>query len=194
MDDSMLEAGTLALRDGTRIRYRPICPTDREALQRFHGRHSDASIYLRFFAMQRTLGHVQARYFTELDGVNRFALVALDPADPREIIGVARFDREPGTDRAEYAAIVGEVWQGHGLGLRLTRRLIDAARRRGVTVFCAFVLPHNVHMLHLLRDLGLPETVHDEDDVERIDVDLRVGECHEEASPGSDHIKTNLPI
>src|SRR3954462_11639889 len=99
MDDATPDAGTIALPDGTTIPYRPIRPSDREALQRFHGRHSEGSIYLRFFSAQRTLSDAQARYFTELDGVNRFAYVALDPGDPGEIIAVARFDREPGTDR-----------------------------------------------------------------------------------------------
>ena len=173
MDDALPESGLIAIRDGTLVRYRPIAPTDREALQRFHGRHSDASITARFFVPQRVLGDAQARYFTELDGVDRFALVALDPTDPAEIIGVARFDRDSGTGQAEYAAIVAGAWQGRGIGLQLTRRLIAAARRRGVTAFSAFVLPQNAPMLSLLRDLGLPETLRWDGGVERVDIDLR---------------------
>lgn len=166
----------VALRDGRAIPYRPIRASDREALQRFHGRHSDLSIYLRFFAMQRSLGTTQARDFTELDGIDRFALVALDPDDPGEIIGVVRFDHEEGTDRAEYAAIIADGWQGRGLGLTLTRRLIEAARARGVVTLRAFVLPRNARMLNLLRALGLPLTITYEDGIERIDVDLLDGE------------------
>ncbi len=194
MGDSIHETGMIALLDGTMLPYRPIRSSDREALQRFHSRHSDVSIYLRFFSLQRTLGDEQARYFTEIDGVNRFALVAHDPTDPNEIIGVARFDREPGTDRAEYAAIVADAWQGHGLGLQLTRRLIEAAQRRGVTVFRAFVLPHNVHMLHLLRELGLPETMHYEDGVERVDIDLLGDEHHAQAAQEHDGDEGNPPV
>lgn len=164
------DAGAIVLEDGTWIPYRPIMPADRPALQRFHGRHSELAIYLRFFNVQRTLGDAQARHFTELDGVDRFALVALDPADHDEIIGVVRYDREPGTDRAEYAAIVAGAWQGKGIGLAMTRLLIDSARRRGIRAFCAYVLPENLRMLNLLRDLGLPETIQFEDGVERIDV------------------------
>jgi RimJ/RimL family protein N-acetyltransferase len=166
------DAGAILLEDGTAIPYRPIWPADREALQRFHGRHSELAIYLRFFRVQRALDEAQARHFTELDGVDRFALVALDPAEPSEIIGVVRYDREPGTNRAEYAAIVAGAWQGKGLGLGLTRRLIESAKRRGIRAFCAYVLPENLRMLNLLRDLDLPEQVHFEDGVERIDVQL----------------------
>lgn len=126
--------------------------------------------------MQRSLGATQARDLTELDGVDRFALVALDPEAVGEIIGVVRFDHEVGTDRAEYAAIVGDDWQGLGLGLALTRRLIAAARARGVATFRAFVLPQNARMLSLLHALGLPLTTTYHEGVERIDVDLLGGQ------------------
>ncbi len=172
MVDSALDSGTIVLLDATTIQCRPIRRADREALQRFHGRHSDASIYWRFFHAQPALSDAQASYFTDVDGVNRFALVALDPHDPNEIIGVARFDREPGSERAEYAAIVADAYQRHGLGRQLTRRLIDAARRQGVTVFRAYVLPENLAMITLLRHLARPEVVLFEDGVECIDVDL----------------------
>ena len=172
MDTTSPESGTVELLDGTEVGFRPIRAADREALQRFHGRLSDQSIYQRFFAPKPWLGDEQARYFTELDGVDRFALVALDPTAPEEIAAVVRFDREPGTDRAEYAAIVADRWQGQGLGLALTRRLIEAARRRGVKTMYALVLPDNRRMLNLLRDLGLPERVRHEGGVERIEVSL----------------------
>lgn len=187
METTDPDAGVVALNEGTLIPYRPIQPSDREALQRFHARHSDRSIYLRFFAAQRVLSEAQARHFTELDGVNRFALVALNPVDPNEIVGVVRFDREPGTDRAEYAAIVADAWQGKGLGLQLTRRLVQSALRRGIASFCAYVLPENLRMLNLLRDLGLPEEVQFEDGVERIAVQLsgEAGPQQDSGQPGT---------
>jgi RimJ/RimL family protein N-acetyltransferase len=166
------ETGTLALLDGTEVPYRPIGPPDQTALQRFHTRLSDRSVYQRFFGPRPWLSDDLARYFTHLDGIDRFALIALDPTAPEEIAAVVRFDREPGTDRAEYAAVVADRWQGHGLGLALTRRLIDAARRRGVRSFYALVLPENRPMLNLLGDLKLPEQIRHQDGVERIDVTL----------------------
>jgi RimJ/RimL family protein N-acetyltransferase len=172
MASDAAESGTVALRDGTVVPYRPITPADRAALQRFHTRLSGASISPRFFGARPFLSDEMARYFTELDGRDRFALVALDPLDPAAIIGVVRFDREPGTDSAEYAAIVVDAWQGHGLGLGLTRRLIEAARARGIRSLYALVLPENLRMLNLLRDLGLPERIRFEEGVERVDVDL----------------------
>jgi L-amino acid N-acyltransferase YncA len=82
------------------------------------------------------------------------------------------FDREGTTERAEYAAEVADSWQGRGLGLALTRRLIGAAQKRDVRVFTAFVLPQNRGMLHLLRGLGLPERLRYEDGTDYVEIDL----------------------
>jgi RimJ/RimL family protein N-acetyltransferase len=166
------ERGGVVLADGTGVSVRPIRPTDVEALRRFHRRLSDRSICQRFFAPMPELSEAQACYFAQVDGQQRYALVALDPDRPGELVAVVRFDREPGTDRAEYAAVVADPWQGRGLGRAMTQRLIAAARRRGVRRLCAFVLPGNARMLGLLRDLGLPERIRFADGVDRVEVDL----------------------
>jgi acetyltransferase len=164
--------GTITLSDGTVVPYRPIQPADESALQRFHDQLSSESVRLRFMAVLPRLSEQQAHYFTHLDGHDRFALVALNADDPVEIIAVARYDRDPGTDCAEYAAVVADRWQGHGLGLALTRCLIDGACKRGIRSFYALVLPENLRMLNLLRDLGLPEHIRFEDQIERVQIEL----------------------
>ncbi len=163
---------SVELLDGTSVAYHAIAPDNASALQRFHHRLSERSIYLRFFAAKPELSDREAGYFTNLDKINRFALVAVDPERPEEIIGVGSFDREGTTERAEYAAEVEDRWQGRGLGLALTRRLVEAALKRDVRTFTAFVLPQNRGMLHLLRDLGLPERSRYEDGTDYIEIDL----------------------
>lgn len=163
---------TLRLHDGAAVPYRPIRPEDAAALRAFHRSLSERSVYLRFFGFVPQLSDEQARYFTDLDGVNRFALVALDPANQETIIGVVRYDRETGTDEAEYAAVVTDHWQGRGLGTALTDCLIEAARERGITRLYALVLPENDRMLHLFRDLHLPERAALEDGSIRVNLDL----------------------
>jgi hypothetical protein len=102
--------GTIKLSDVTVVLYRPIRPPDESALQRFHDQLSSESVRLRFMSVLPHLSEQQAHYFTHLDGHDRIALVALNPCDPTEIIAVVRYDREPGTDRAEYAAVVADRW------------------------------------------------------------------------------------
>jgi GNAT superfamily N-acetyltransferase len=169
--------GVLELPGGERVGYRAIRPEDAAALQRFHGRLSGHSVYLRFFAAKPRLSDKKAGYFTHVDGINRLALVALDPERPGEIVAVASFDREGNTDRAEYAAAVEDRWQGRGLGTALTRRLIGVALKRGVRLFTGIVLPENARMLNLLRDLGLPERLRFGDGVEYVEIEL-LSETH----------------
>ncbi len=90
------------------------------------------------------------------------------------------FDREGETDRAEYAAAVEDGWQGRGLGLSLTRRLIKCALKRGVRIFTGVVLFENKRMLNLLKDLSLPEKLRYEEGIEHVEIELERSEGAEE--------------
>jgi RimJ/RimL family protein N-acetyltransferase len=164
-------SGVLALRDGVRVAVREIRAEDAPALRRLVGRSSARSIELRFFSPMKELSEEDARRFAEVDGNDRFALVALDPED--EIVAVVRYEREGGTDGAEYAVLVEDRYQGRGLGLGLTRCLIGAARERGIERLHALVLRENGRMLRLLRRLELPGRRRWENGLEHIEIDLR---------------------
>jgi GNAT superfamily N-acetyltransferase len=160
---------TLALPSGVEIPFRVVRPEDAPALQRAIGRCSERTIYLRFFGSLEELSDEKAQYFASTDGVDHFGLVALDPEDPNEIIAVVRYAREPGDERAEYAAIVEDRWQGHGVGRGLTAQLIDEALENGVRYFYALVMGKNARMLNVLRHLDLPEQ-------ERVEDGAKMGE------------------
>src|SRR3712207_9402428 len=86
-------SGVLALRDGTCAPVREILAEDAPALRRLVGRSSERSIELRFFGPIKELSEEKARRFAEVDGRDRFALVALDPEKEDEIVGVVRYER-----------------------------------------------------------------------------------------------------
>ena len=163
----------LALRDGTCLRVRGIRAEDAEALQRLVRRSSDRSVELRFFGPLKKLSDKMAGRFADVDGMDQFALVALDPEDPGEIVGVVRYAREGDGDGAEYAALVEDRFQGRGLGIGLTRGLIEAARENGIGHLHALVMRENVGMLSLLRSLDLPERIRLQDGAEHVEIDLR---------------------
>jgi RimJ/RimL family protein N-acetyltransferase len=96
----------------------------------------------------------------------------LDPENPEEIVGVVRYAREPGAEGAEYAALIEDRFQGRGLGIGLTRRLVEAARENGIGCLHAIVMRENARMLGLLRSLDLPERVRWQDGAERVEIDL----------------------
>ncbi|MDP8946768.1 MAG: GNAT family N-acetyltransferase [Actinomycetota bacterium] len=166
-------SGVLELRDGVRVPVREIRAEDAPALRRLVGRSSERSIELRFFGPVKELSEEEARRFAEVDGKDRFALVALDPEDEDEIVAVVRYEREGDTDGAEYAVLVEDRFQGRGLGSGLTRCLIEGAKKRGIKRLHALVLRENGRMLRLLQSLGLTERKRWENGLEHIEIDLR---------------------
>ena len=170
--DGQVEQRKMVLTDGTQVQVREIQPGDAPALQRLVGRLSEQSIHLRFFGPMDELSDKKARYFAEEDGEDQYALVALDPEDDEEIVAVVRYNRQEGTNRAEYAALVEDRLQGRGLGLGLTHALIQAARERGVEDFEALVLPENRGMIRLLSELDLPERVRREEGTKHYSINL----------------------
>jgi RimJ/RimL family protein N-acetyltransferase len=163
---------TLTLFSGVEIPFRVVRPDDAPALQRLHARCSERTIYLRFFGPMGKLSDEQARYFASTDGVDHFGLVALNPEDPNEIIAVVRYARKPGDQRAEYAALVEDSWQGQGVGTALTHRLIDEARGNRVRALYALVKGGNKRMLNVLRHLDLPEQERVEDGEKMVEIGL----------------------
>ena len=89
-----------------------------------------------------------------MDHHTRVALVA-ELGD--RLVGVARYDREPGTDSAEVAFVVSDEHQGRGIGTVLLEHLAAAARERGITRFVAETLAHNRQMLGVFRAAGFAE-------------------------------------
>ena len=163
---------TFTLSSGVEITFRVVQHDDARALQRVHARCSERTIYLRFFGSLEKLSDQQAKYFASTDGVDHLGLVALDPQDQNEIIAVARYARQPGDERAEYAALVEDRWQGHGVGAELTRQLIEKTRDNGVRSFYAIVKGKNKSMLSVLRHLDLPEQERVEEGEKLVEVRL----------------------
>ena len=147
--------GDVELVDGATVRVRAIRPDDDDALLAFHAKLSHESIVLRFFGPHPRLSEAGVRRFTQVDGVDRVALVA---AQASEIVAVARYDRPPGSDEAEVAFVVVDAWQHRGLGTILLQDLAETARSHGVRWLVADTLSENFRMLNVFRDAGFPRT------------------------------------
>jgi acetyl coenzyme A synthetase (ADP forming)-like protein len=141
----------VVLADGGTAEIRPIATTDADALRAFHSRLSFDTVYLRFFSVHPRLSDAEVERFTDVDGVDRAALVALLGED---IVAVARYDRAVGDDEAEVAFVVADAHQGRGVGTILLEHLAALARENGIARFRAEVLADNRRMLGVFAAAG----------------------------------------
>jgi len=133
------------LNNGTDVVIRPIRPDDKDRLAVAVARLSDETVRKRFLAPKPRLSGTELRYLTEIDYVDHWAEVAVLKHDPEAIIGVARWIRdEQDPQSAEAAIVIGDSFQGKGLGRRLGLNIADAARLREVRRFTATMLSDNV--------------------------------------------------
>ena len=144
----------VVLADGGTVHVRPLGPEDGDRLVAFHAGLSDETVFLRFFSPKPTLSAGEVERFTHLDHHTRVALVA-ELGD--RFVGVARYERERGTDSAEVTFVVSDEHQGRGIGTVLLEHLAATARERGITRFVAQTIAHNRHMLGVLRSAGFAE-------------------------------------
>ena len=142
---------TVALRNGVRVRLRPMRPDDAPRLVSFHERLSADTIHRRFFTRMRTLPPELAHHFANVDHQQRLAIVA-EPGVGQvpTVIGVARAEPSESPGTAEIALVVEDAWQGLGLGPILLEEILRAAGRRGFCEFRADVLSSNDRMLRML--------------------------------------------
>jgi GNAT superfamily N-acetyltransferase len=136
------------------VAVRAVTSDDKEAIRSAFQRLSPESRYRRFLSLAETLSDGQLRYLTELDHHDHEALIAYEP-ETRNGIAVARFVRSPADPRiAEAAVVVGDAWQGKGLGTALSALLAQRAREEGIERFDATLLAGNDQMLHVIDSLG----------------------------------------
>ena len=146
-------AEPVELLGGQEIGIRPIQTEDRRLIEEGFERLSPESRYRRFFAPLQRLSSEDLTYLTEVDHSDHEAMVALDPAT-EAIIGVARYVRAEDPTEAEVAVVVGDPWQGRGVASALLERLVERARKAGITHFVALVMSDNEEALELFRNLA----------------------------------------
>jgi acetyltransferase len=130
----------------------------------FHKELSDESVRLRYFEVLRLDQRTAHERLTRIcfnDYSREIALVATAPDGTAA--GVGRLSKVPGFAEAEFAVIVTDAHQGHGLGTKLLADLLDVARAEGWEKVVGIISPSNGPMLKVARSLGF-ETKHDEEE------------------------------
>jgi acetyltransferase len=158
----------LALADGTPLTLRPIRPEDAAIEMEFVDGLSAQTRRLRFQSSLRSLTPAMLARFTQIDYDREMALVAIDESGGLEReVGVCRYITLPDGRTCEFAIVVGDAWQGRGLGQRMMQRLIEVARARGLAIMEGWVLTANTGMLEMCTRLGFRVEPDPEDPLQR---------------------------
>jgi GNAT superfamily N-acetyltransferase len=140
----------LTLPDGTRVIVRAIVPEDKPLLVAGLSGLSPRSAFQRFLSPKAGFTEAELRYLTEVDQRDHIALVAILADGPPVPVAVARCVRVA-PDTAEMAIVVGDRWQGLGLGKRLTAELARRASAEGVRKISGTMLADNRRAFRLMR-------------------------------------------
>jgi acetyltransferase len=115
---------------------------------------------MRYFApltLSRRIDHERLVRMCFIDYDREMALVMVH-ADPQTVdqvlLAVGRLATLPGTNTAEFALLISDQYQGHGIGTELLRRLVDVGRDERLHQITAQILPENRAMQHVAEKVG----------------------------------------
>lgn len=161
------------LNDGTQIFFRPVKPTDEEALSEMLYSLSPASLEKRYMTHTMTFPHRDVQQLANIDYLNDLAVVSTVPGvSGEEVVGIAQYYLEPKTQFAEVAFVVQDEWQQKGMGTLLLNYLTRIAKQRGVKRFYAKVLQKNKPMLAVFYNTRYKVNTEFDGDVYSIDYEL----------------------
>jgi len=120
----------------------------------------------RFFEIFKEMSHETLTKYCNLDYDREVALIAEFHGQIRQIVGAVRLIVEPDGRKGEFAIMVGDQWQGVGLGSKFMDSLITMAKDKKLEQIHGYVLADNFRMLTLCYRKGFQSTLIDEDTVE----------------------------
>jgi acetyltransferase len=123
-------------------------------LARFHGTLSERSVYLRYFHMLPLDARIDHQRLSRICFIDYDREIVLVAEREQEILAVARLIREENAKDAEFAVLISDKFQGHGLGTELLKRLIEIARADGLEKITADILGENRQMIEICKLLG----------------------------------------
>jgi acetyltransferase len=112
--------------------------------------------YLQPMMLQERVVHDRLARLCHCDYNREIALVAErgNGNEERSILGITRLSKVHGTNEARLSLLVGDPYQGIGLGNELVRRSIEVARNEGLSRLISTLTADNQAMLHIFQKLG----------------------------------------
>ncbi|HEY3473185.1 MAG TPA: GNAT family N-acetyltransferase, partial [Anaerolineales bacterium] len=155
----MQYVSTWEAKDRTKVTIRPILPEDEALLVKFHQILSDRTVFMRYLQpimLEERVMHERLARICHVDYDREIALVAetTDTSGERNVMGIVRLSRIHATNEARLSILVGDPYQGIGLGGELVRRAVDVARSEHMDRLTAILTEDNLVMRRIFEKLG----------------------------------------
>ncbi|MFQ6067947.1 MAG: bifunctional acetate--CoA ligase family protein/GNAT family N-acetyltransferase [Candidatus Bathyarchaeia archaeon] len=152
------------LKNGIPVVLRPIRPEDEKLLHELFQSFSEETMRFRFFQVIREMSHDTLTRYCNIDYNREIAIVAeRKKGKKRKIIGVARLILQPGRKSGEFAVVVGDQWQGLGLGSKLVDYIIEIGKDMELENICGDIMSRNLKMFRLCTKKGFKMVPIDEE-------------------------------
>jgi acetyltransferase len=147
-------------RGGLDLTVRPIRPEDEPRIAEFHATLSDLSVYMRYLhsiPLRQRVAHERLTRICFIDYDREMVLVAEgngsgSTAPP--IVGVGRLSKLHWSEEAEFALLVSDEFQQHGLGTEFLGRLLEVGRAEGLRRIVGYISAENRRMITLATKAG----------------------------------------
>ncbi|HEY0847769.1 MAG TPA: GNAT family N-acetyltransferase [Noviherbaspirillum sp.] len=154
---------TWRLRDGTAVTLRAARVDDDVLIRQLVRGLSTTSRYQRFFYPLHELPPKMMDRFTHNAPLEAMTLLAVVRQRGRETcIAMAQYVADPYPQRCDFAVVVADGWQRHGLGKRLVQTLACLARAAGIKRMEGDMLAENKAMTRLMVNMGFRVSGHED--------------------------------
>ncbi len=161
------------LNDGTPVLLRPIKPEDEILISELFQSFSEETMRFRFFQVIKEISHDMLTRYCSIDYNREVAMIAeVQEEQKRKIIAVSRLILQPDLKCGEFAVVVGDKWQGRGLGSRMMDAVIEIGKDVGLDAICGDIMSSNAIMFHLCNKKGFKVEAVD-DEISKATLDLR---------------------
>jgi len=136
------------------VLLRPIKPEDEPLENELWKTFSEETQRFRFFSPMKTWSHATLVRYTNIDYDREIAIVGiLTENGEKKMIGVVRMIMEPPDFKtAEVAIVVGDPWQGLGLGSKMMNSMIEIAKDKNLDSIYGLILRDNSRAIELFKE------------------------------------------
>ena len=153
-------------KDGPSVIIRPIRPEDEPLLDELLRTSSENTLMMRFFRKITDMSHEELTRYCHVDYDREMSFVAVvREGDHEKIIAEVRISRLPDLENAEMAIVVGDRWQGQGIGKALCLHGMKIAMETGIKKMWMDILLINSRMLSRAEKMGFRKVSSDGDSV-----------------------------